>query len=302
MAEPGRELHGIVVVDKPSGCTSHDVVQRVRRALGQRSVGHAGTLDPLATGVLVVALGEGTKLVYYLQADDKHYDVTIALGEATDTLDADGTVTEAAQVPPLDVGRVRELLESFIGKHHQRAPAVSAIKVAGRALHERARRGEQVEAPLREVELHGVEVEGVDGDEVRLHVHCGKGFYVRALARDFAEALGTVGHVKALRRTQSGRFSSRDAVLGDDVTAAEIEERLIPLRDACAALPRVELDEMGVENARHGRRVSANSVTCGEFSAAPVEVTFALFGKNGEPVALARREGDALRVVRGFNR
>lgn len=302
MPETGVELHGIVVVDKPPGCTSHDVVQRVRRALRQRSVGHAGTLDPLATGVLVVAVGEGTKLVSHLQADDKRYDVTIALGKATDTLDADGAVVEAAQVPPLDPERVETVLRPFVGKHAQRAPKVSAIKVGGRALHERTRRGEDVEAPVRDVELHSVDVRAVDGNEVSLRVHCGKGFYVRSLARDFAEALGTVGHVKTLRRTQSGRFTLEDAVFGDEMTREGIEARLIPLREACSALPRIELDDRGVEDARHGRRVSAESVTFGEFDGAPTEQTFALFGTDGEPVALARREGDRLRIVRGFVR
>jgi tRNA pseudouridine55 synthase len=300
MAERGRELHGIVVVDKPGGCTSHDVVQRVRKALGQRSVGHAGTLDPLATGVLVVAVGEGTKLVSHLQSDDKRYDVTVALGEATDTLDADGTVVEAAQVPLLDVERVEAVMQQFIGKQHQRAPKVSAIKVGGRSLHERARRGEDVDAPVREVELHGVEVRGVEGQEVHLHVHCGKGFYVRSLARDFAEALGTVGHVKTLRRTQSGRFTLDNALGGDEITAEAIEAKLIPLRDACGGLRRIELDERGIDDARHGRRVAAESVTHGTVEDAPADQTFALFGRDGEPVALARRDGDVLRVVRGF--
>jgi tRNA pseudouridine55 synthase len=300
MAESGEELHGVVVIDKPGGCTSHDVVQRVRRALGQRSVGHAGTLDPLATGVLVVAVGEGTKLVSYLQADDKRYEVTIALGEATDTLDADGTVVEAAQVPPLDAERVTQVIRPFIGTHAQRAPKVSAIKVGGRALHEWTRRGEDVEAPMREVELHEVDVLGVDGPEVRLGVHCGKGFYVRSLARDFAEALGTVGHVKVLRRTESGPFTLKQAVFGDSLTREAIEAKLVSLGDACGGLPRLELDEAGVADARHGRRVSPSSTAGGDLSSFGPEQTFALFGPDGEPVALARREGDLLRVVRGF--
>jgi tRNA pseudouridine55 synthase len=300
MVERAGELHGIVVIDKPGGCTSHDVVQRVRRALGQRSVGHAGTLDPLATGVLVVAVGEGTKLVSHLQADDKRYEVTIALGEATDTLDADGEVLEAAQVPPLDVERVEQVIRPFIGTLAQRAPKVSAIKVGGRTLHERTRRGEDVEAPVREVELHGVDVLGVDGHEVRLRVHCGKGFYVRSLARDFAEALGTVGHVKVLRRTESGAFTLGQAIFGDGLTREAIEAKLVPLRDACGVLPKLELDEAGVEDARHGRRVSRDSIAGGDLASFGDEETLALFGPDGEPVALARREGDLLRVVRGF--
>ncbi|MBW2404697.1 MAG: tRNA pseudouridine(55) synthase TruB, partial [Deltaproteobacteria bacterium] len=147
-------MNGLLIVDKPAGCTSHDVVRRVRKALGQRSVGHAGTLDPLATGVLVVAVGEGTKLVSHLQSDDKRYEVTIALGAETDSLDADGEVTETAKVPPLDSAMVERALLPFIGRHRQEAPKLSAIKLGGTPLHRRVRRGEDVEAPVREVELY----------------------------------------------------------------------------------------------------------------------------------------------------
>lgn len=157
--------NGLLIVDKPTGCTSHDVVQRVRRALKQKSVGHAGTLDPLATGVLVVAVGEGTKLVSHLQADDKRYDVTIAMGAETDSLDADGATTATANVPPLDIAMVERAAQPFIGRHPQEAPKLSAIKVGGRPLHRRMRQGEDVEAPVREVELHQVQVRAVSPTE-----------------------------------------------------------------------------------------------------------------------------------------
>ncbi|MGB9339614.1 MAG: tRNA pseudouridine(55) synthase TruB, partial [Polyangiales bacterium] len=147
-------MNGVLIVDKPAGCTSHDVVQRVRKAIGQRSVGHAGTLDPLATGVLVVALGEGTKLVSHLQRDDKRYEVSIALGAETDSLDADGEIVRTAEVPALDRETVEKALATFIGRHPQEAPKLSAIKVGGTPLHRRMRRGEEVEAPVREVELY----------------------------------------------------------------------------------------------------------------------------------------------------
>lgn len=300
MPEDRLPLHGIVVVDKPAGCTSHDVVQRVRRALGQRSVGHAGTLDPLATGVLVVAVGEGTKLVSHLQSDDKRYDVTIALGTATDSLDADGTPTEKAAVPPLDRELVERALQRFIGRHAQRAPKLSAIKVGGKPLHRRTRQGEEVEAPLREVELHEASVVALTPGEIRLSVHCGKGFYVRSLARDLARALGTVGHVTSLRRTASGRFTIEEAIEGDGLTREGVENRLLPLRDACGALPRVDLRDAGVSHARHGRPIGPECVLGDGWMEASVEDTLALFAPNGEPVALGRRDGDRLRVARGF--
>lgn len=293
-------MNGVLVVDKPSGCTSHDVVQRVRRALRQKSVGHAGTLDPLATGVLVVALGEGTKLVSHLQSEDKRYVVTVALGVETDSLDADGEVTATADVPPLERARVEHALRGFIGRHLQEAPKLSAIKVGGTPLHRRTRRGEDVEAPVREVELYEAEVEELCQDELVLRLHCAKGFYVRSLARDLAKELGTVGHVKALRRTASGAFSIDDALYGDEMTAEAISERLIPLKDACGALKRVELDEDGVSHARHGRPIPSENILGDAWREASPEQSLALFGVDGEPVALGRRVDGGIRVVRGF--
>jgi tRNA pseudouridine55 synthase len=293
-------MNGIVIVDKPTGCTSHDVVQRVRKALRQRSVGHAGTLDPLATGVLVVAVGEATKLVSHLQSDDKRYEVTIALGAQTDSLDADGEVIETADVPVLDVASVQRAIEPFLGRHPQEAPKLSAIKVAGTPLHRRMRRGEDVQAPVREVELYEVTVEELTQDSLRLSLHCGKGFYVRSLARDLALALGTLGHVKALRRTASGAFSIDSGVYGDQMTAEAIAARLIPLREACRTLTRVELTDEGVVHARHGRPVGPEVVLGDAWKDASPEESLALFAPDGEPVALGRRVDDGLRVVRGF--
>lgn len=297
-AEPPQ--NGVLIVDKPAGCTSHDVVQRVRRALKQRSVGHAGTLDPLATGVLVVALGEGTKLVSHLQADDKRYEVTIALGAETDSLDADGEVTETCEVPELDPAMVELAIQPFLGRQGQLAPKLSAIKVDGMPLHRRARRGEDVEAPVRQVELHEARVESVSATELRLSVHCGKGFYVRSLARDLARALGTMGHVKVLRRTASGGFSIESALYGDQMTLEAITERVIPLKEACGVLPRVELSEEGVAHARHGRPIGADAVLGDAWRDQSPEDSLALFAPNGEPVALGRRLEDGIRVVRGF--
>jgi tRNA pseudouridine55 synthase len=293
-------MNGILIVDKPAGCTSHDVVQRVRKALQQRSVGHAGTLDPLATGVLVVAVGEGTKLVSHLQSDDKRYEVTIALGVETDSLDADGEVVETADVPPLDAATVEQALQPFIGRHPQEAPKLSAIKVGGTPLHRRMRRGEDVEAPVREVELYEATVDEVSQEALVLSLHCGKGFYVRSLARDLARALGTLGHVKVLRRTASGAFSIDDGLYGDQMTAEAIAERLIPLKEACGALRRVELTDEGVGHARHGRPIGPEVVDGDAWREASPEESLALFAPDGEPVALGRRVEEGIRVVRGF--
>jgi len=293
-------MNGVLIVDKPAGCTSHDVVQRVRKAIRQRSVGHAGTLDPLATGVLVVAIGEGTKLVSHLQSDDKWYEVSIALGAETDSLDADGKITDTAEVPSLDRPAVERALLPFIGRHLQTAPKLSAIKVGGTPLHRRMRRGEDVEAPEREVELHEAIVVDIGPDMIVLRLHCGKGYYVRSLGRDLARALGTLGHVMQLRRTASGPFSIDAALYGDEMTAEAIEANLIPLRDACGTLRRVELSDEGVAHARHGRPIGPEVVVDEGWREAPPEESLALFGPDGEPVALGRRVDQGIRVVRGF--
>ncbi len=295
-------MNGVLVVDKPAGCTSHDIVQRVRKAIRQRSVGHAGTLDPLATGVLVIAIGEATKLVPYLQSEDKQYEVTIALGAETDSLDADGTVTERAEVPLLDREKVSAALRQFIGERPQEAPKLSAIKVEGTPLHRRARRGEDVQPPIRNVVLLQATVENVEREELRLKVHCGKGFYVRSLARDLARALGTVGHVTELRRTASGAFDLGCALDGDSITADAVQARLIPVSKACGSLMRVDLREAGVEHARHGRPIASQDIAGDAWHEAPSDQALALFDPDGEVVALGRREGDVVRVVRGLVR
>jgi tRNA pseudouridine55 synthase len=295
-------MNGVIVVDKPSGCTSHDIVQRVRKAIDQRSVGHAGTLDPLATGVLVVAIGEGTKLVSHLQAQDKTYEVTIALGVETDSLDADGTATGHADVPRLDVERVSTVIPQFLGRRPQKAPLVSAIKIGGKPLHRRVRRGEVVEAPTREVDLLEADVQRVTQEELHIRLRCGKGFYVRSFARDLARALGTVGHVKHLRRTSSGRFDLRRAVDGNSITAESVSEHLIPLSAACASLRRVDLRVSGVEHARHGRLLGAGDTMDEAWRSVDADETLAMFDPDGEIVALGRRDGEHLRVTRGFVR
>ncbi len=291
-------VEGIVVVDKPSGFTSHDVVARARRALGTRAVGHAGTLDPMATGVLVLAVGRATKLVPWLTATDKRYEATLRLGVATHSLDADGEIVARASVPALDGATVQRAAEAFLGRRGQRAPAVSAIKVGGRRLHERVRKGERVEPPVREVELFAVRVRALEGCEVRLGLHCGKGFYVRSFGRDLAEALGTVGHLSALRRTASGPFTLDDAVAFDRLA----EARPLGLAEAVRRwMPQVELSDRAFEDARHGRPIALEdlSTPLPPLAGGTEDEVLALLHE-GALVALARREGRGLRVVRGF--
>ena len=293
--------HGILVVDKARGPTSHDVVAKARRALNTGRIGHAGTLDPMATGVLVLGVGEGTKLVPWLTADDKSYVADVRLGLATNSGDMDGETVSEAPVPALSSADVQRAAEGFLGTHLQRVPALSAVRVDGERLYEKARRGEVVDAPERSVTLHAVAAELVDPQTIRVELRAAKGFYVRSFGEMLAQRLGTRGHLVALRRTTSGRFDLTDAVPTASLEVERGEGReslpLLPLADAAARLfPTVVLDEGGLEDARHGRRVSLSSDVTGAAEAALV------YGEGAARrlVALARVEEDGLHVVRGF--
>jgi tRNA pseudouridine55 synthase len=267
---PAQVGGGVLVIDKPPGMTSHDVVQRLRKVLRTRAIGHAGTLDPMATGVLVLALGEATKLVPWLTAHDKAYDATVALGVETDTLDAEGT--EVGRSAPsralLDAlgeasagvpGKLlRGALEAELARTLQRPPAHSAIRIGGQRSYDLARRGETVELAPRDVRLRRIAIVGcrVAPPSLDLSIEVSKGYYVRALARDLAESLGTLGHLTALRRTRSGCFDVGEAVALDAPTP-ELLARLQPLAGAAArALPVARLTEAGVRAARQGRPVA----------------------------------------------
>jgi tRNA pseudouridine55 synthase len=295
-------VQGVLVVDKVRGPTSHDVVAWARKALGTPAIGHAGTLDPMATGVLVLGVGEGTKLTSYLMGQGKTYEATLALGIETDTLDAEGKETERADVPALGLADVDVAARAFVGTYLQRAPVVSAIKRGGMRLHERARRGEDVEAPEREVTCEAIDVVAVREREIDLRLRCASGFYVRALARDLARRLGTRGHLSALRRTRSGTFgvetalpgeTLRDAARGDEAAKRTCAGALVDLARACDGLARLDVDEEGERAARHGRAI--------EHRGAPPSGPIALVAR-GALIAIGRLDPDGhIRVVRGFS-
>lgn len=253
-------IDGVLVIDKPRGPTSHDVVAAVRRAFGIPRVGHAGTLDPMATGVLPLLLGRATRLAQFLSAARKTYTAVVRFGWATDTCDAMGVpLGEARDGVAPDLGRLREALERFTGDLHQRPPAFSAKKVQGRRSYELARRDRAVELPPVPVTVHELTLERVEGDLATLHVTASAGFYVRSLARDLGEALGTGAHLAALRRTASGEFTIDGAVALEhalaDLEAARRAAR--PLRDLLLDCPAVRLTRREVEAVCHGRDVAA---------------------------------------------
>jgi tRNA pseudouridine55 synthase len=300
--------NGIVVVDKPPGVTSHDVVQRVRRAVGSRAVGHAGTLDPMATGVLVVAVGQATKLVPWLTAADKSYEATIRLGSQTDTLDADGTLTATKSVgePVLLAlaawrsNKVAPLLDEVLSEERRRTfqlpPKHSAIRTEGRRAYALARSGQPVELAPRPVRIAEIRLVGCSDDPPTLSVALvvSKGYYVRAFARDVAEALGTVGHLTSLRRVGSGLYTIAEAVAPD---APDLSSRIEPLADAaCRVLPVARLTRAGATDARNGRPVQRHDI-----EGAGTGPT-AWLDEQGELVAVGEMgpEGHG-RVVRGFS-
>jgi tRNA pseudouridine55 synthase len=279
---------GLVVVDKSGGMTSHDVVARVRRLAGTRKVGHAGTLDPMATGVLVIGLNRATRLLGHLMLTEKSYAATIRLGATTTTDDAEGEVVETRSVQVREA-EVRTVLEGFVGEIDQVPSAVSAIKVDGRRAYDRVRAGEDVELESRRVTIHDLNVLEVRGSDVDVEVRCSSGTYIRAIARDAGAALGVGGHLTALRRTAVGPFGLDQArtleELGEDFAAVSIAEA------ARSAFPSLDLDADQAQAVRHGRRLDLDLGDAGET---------AVFDPAGEFLALYRQDGAQARPTAVF--
>ncbi len=318
--------HGWIILDKPRELGSTQAVAAVKRNLreagyGKVKIGHGGTLDPLAEGVLPIALGEATKLAGRMLDASKTYEFTIAFGEETDTLDAEGEVVATSdRRPPL--AAVVAILEHFSGEIEQLPPAYSALKVDGRRAYDLARAGEKVELATRQVTIHSLVLatgarfdapgstfattsgrpDGYDpaaplemADSVTLVANVSKGTYIRSLARDIAHALGTVGHVTFLRRTKAGPFTEDQAIsldlLNEIGKGARLEDHLLPLEAGLDGIPAHKLDPESVQAARQGRIVSGNALPDGLFLAMAGSV----------PVALMESDGATAKVVRGFN-
>lgn len=290
---------GFLVIDKPPGLTSHDVVAILRAVTGLNKVGHTGTLDPFATGVLPLALGGATRLIQFLDEREKVYDATIDLGAATDTGDPTGTVIESRPVPQLDRARVVEALSRFVGDRMQTPPRYSAVKVKGRPLYTYARKGQDVEAQPRPITVYGMELVELEETRLRVVIKCSRGTYARVLAEEIGQALGTLGHLGALRRLGSGPFlieqalsfsKLAEAVAGDpewgrvlrpgrdgervqwrarDQVFASLNPWWVSPRVALGHLPRMELSP---QDARHFTRTGVQQpappervlLTCGE--------------------------------------
>jgi tRNA pseudouridine55 synthase len=254
-------VSGVLVVDKPIGLTSHDVVQIIRRGTGIRRAGHTGTLDPRASGVLVILIGPAVRLSEYVSASDKRYQATIRLGSSTDTYDAEGTITKSSSIDDITEEQFVAALPHFIGEIEQTPPPYSAVKVQGRKAYDMAREGEEFQLEPRMINVYSLEVLEWAPPEVVIDVYCSSGTYVRSLANDLGNELGTGAHLVGLRRTKSGRFTLRDAVplrrLQEAFEAGNWYRFLIPAAEALADWPILELDADQVELVRHGHRIPA---------------------------------------------
>lgn len=241
-----RDVNGLLLLDKRPGVTSNQALQEVKRLYRARKAGHTGSLDPIATGLLPICLGEATKMSSFLLEDDKTYQVTIRLGKRTVTGDSEGEVVEEAAVAELDLATVEQRLDAFRGSIEQIPPMYSALKHAGRRLYELARAGIEVERAPRQVQIHTLRIIDLELPNLRLLVHCSKGTYVRTLAEDIARELGTVGHVSALRRSAVGTFEVQDAWTLEQLQALSEAERVACLRTVDAVvggLPSVQLPD-----------------------------------------------------------
>jgi len=262
------ELAGILNIDKPLGLTSHDVVAAIRRAARIRRVGHTGTLDPLATGVLLVCLDQATRVARYLAATDKVYRAQIRLGQTTDTADAAGQVIHQRPLPAaLDVATLESALASFVGAIDQLPPRYAAIKQRGRPLYELARQGLDPQPAPRRIVIHAIQLDEWRSPDLTVEVHCGPGTYVRALARDLGERLGCGGHLIGLTRLRSGSFSLAEATgleeavhrLESAARREDVADILWPLDVALADMARLTVDEEAERRLRHGQQIPAAS-------------------------------------------
>lgn len=247
-------MDGILLINKPAGYTSHDIVGIVRKKLHTKKVGHCGTLDPDATGVLVVCVNKATKAIQFLMSDTKVYRATLSLGKSTDTYDASGKILEEKEVGQISQAQVIDVLNSFLGKSKQKPPIYSAIKVNGKKLYEYARNGEEVEIKERDIEIMMIELIDFSNNEIVFDVKCSKGTYIRSLCVDIAKKLGYPGHMSHLERRQAGRF-----LITDCITLEQLENddySLHSIDDALCAFPQLKLDDP--TPVYHGKQIKSD--------------------------------------------
>lgn len=241
-------MHGLVLINKPKGYTSHDVVNVLRKKLNTKKVGHTGTLDPNATGVLPILVGTATKISKYLVEHEKTYVATIKLGKKTETGDSEGKVIEEdSNIKEFDKKEVESVIKSFLGKQSQIPPMYSAIKVDGKKLYEYAREGKTVEVKPREIEILDINLIEFNNNEIEFVVRCSKGTYIRVLCEDIAEKLGTIGYMKELQRTSVNEFNIQNSISLDELENVNIEEKIVSIEKIFEDKPKIELNNRKLE-------------------------------------------------------
>ena len=301
----GQKIDGWLIVDKPIGLTSAAVVGKVRRALDAAKVGHGGTLDPLASGILPLAFGEATKTVSFVMDGRKTYRFTIRWGEARSTEDAEGAVVATSAVRP-DEALIRSVLDGFVGEIEQVPPAYSAIKIDGRRAYALARADLPVELAPRRVTIDSLRLIALsDADHAQFEATCGKGAYMRSLGRDVALALGTVGHLSSLRRTAVGPFLEKDAISLEKALSlghsAPLAEELLPIETALDDIPVLALTEAEARRMGHGQAIPVLPVATRSPRQAISQGAVVCVMAAGKPVALARISGGEIKPLRVLN-
>ncbi|MCA9507450.1 MAG: tRNA pseudouridine(55) synthase TruB [Myxococcales bacterium] len=283
-------MEGILLVDKPVGPSSFDVVRAVQRLSKQKRIGHAGTLDPLASGLLVICLGRYTKFASFLTNTSKVYESIFTLGKSTTTDDAEGEIIEEKSIGHLSESDINDALMSFKGKIEQAPPQFSAIKINGQRAYKMARDNQEFEITPRSVELFELVLMAINLPQISIGVHCSKGTYIRALARDLGEKLGTGAFASQIRRIKSGNYCIEDALSLNDLDEESIAKTLKTGREAVGTLPIVELDEKNTLLAKHGKQLEIN---------ASFSDCFVGFFQS-EPIAILKNENSAIKIVRGI--
>lgn len=280
--------NGIILVDKPADWTSHDVVAKLRGILHERRVGHSGTLDPMATGLLTVFVGRATRAVQFAETHNKHYVASLRCGYSTDTQDTSGRVTAQTGISPTEA-ELTDVLPEFTGEISQIPPMYSAIKVSGKKLYELARKGETVERKPRTVNISELSLVGHDGDDFVLSVSCSKGTYIRTLCNDIGERLGCLACMSALRRTNAGPFGVRDAHTLSEI-AEDPERYIIPVDSLFSEHPAIELSAAQTAKLKYGNILNVSAKNG----------TYRVYGENGDFLALANISAGKLKTIKSF--
>ncbi len=289
-------MNGIININKPIGITSHDVVYKLRKILGIKKIGHTGTLDPDATGVLPMCIGKGTKLAELLTASDKQYLAEMTLGAITDTQDKSGNILESFEVN-VSEDSIKKAVQSFIGEIEQIPPMYSAIKIDGKKLYELAREGKTVERKPRKVLIKNIEIQNIDLDKntVTMLVDCSKGTYIRTLCEDIGKSLGSGGYMSSLMRTRSGRFDIKDSYSLEEVEKMYADGNLdffVPVQDALPEYPKIVLAEEKAKKVRFGIKINVEGLEIGQ--------AYRVFDEKGDFLVIARQQTDHLEILKTF--